>query len=732
MPAPTNTRHILLLGAGHSHVQVLTRLAMHRPAGLSITLVTDRALAPYSGMLPGCVAGDYAHHEIHIDAVRLSRATGADLILARASGLDLANRRLLLADRAPLPFDILSINTGITPDLSALPGAAEHALAVKPIATLLASLDPREARLRQQTRAVRCVIVGGGPAGFEMALALKDRWTKSNLAIETITLIAGRGLLPELNTRARRLGQLALAQAGIRVITGRATEIMAEAVRLDTGELLPADLCLVATAARVPEWLQKTGLQLAENGGIAIGPTLQSSADPLVFAAGDCATLSHDPRPRAGVFAVRQGPVLADNLLRLVEGRPLTSYVSQREFLTLLRLDRKADGTGRAIASRGRWLAAQGTWLWTLKDRIDRDFMAMFTPDAIGPDAMPDMLCRGCAAKVGPETLQEALRDALPTPGTTARQSQDKGPEDAALIRMPDQSQLLATIDLIPAFVSDPYRFGQILAVHALNDIFAMGGTPHHALALAVLPEVGATRQRLLLGQMLAGARSILDQEHVTLAGGHSATGHELAFGLSMTGVPGQRLLEKGGSQPGDALILTKPLGSGLLLAAEMRRVARGEAVAEALSQMARSSGQAAWILVRHGARAMTDVTGFGLAGHLAEMLRAGPEPRSAMLSRSKLPLLPDVRRLAELGYHSTALQQNRLQISALDAAGAALPFWLDAILFDPQTAGGLLASVPQGRAADAVVELHQAGYAHAAIIGEIQAGPGSALQIVD
>jgi selenide, water dikinase len=732
MPAQTNTRHILLLGAGHSHAQVLQRLGMGRPSNVALTLVTDRALAPYSGMLPGCVAGDYTPAEIHIDTVRLARSAKAALILARATGINVQRRELLLADRPPLPFDILSINTGITPDLASLPGAFEHALAVKPIATLLANLDRREAELKARQRPVRCVIIGGGPAGFEMALALKDRWAASKFPVKNITLVTGRSLLGDLNPRVQKLGAKALAEADIKTISGRASRIEADAVHLSTGEKIVADLCLVATAARVPDWLQTTGLALAENGGIAVGPTLQSESDPLILAAGDCATLRHDPRPRAGVFAVRQGPVLAENLIRLAEGERLRTYQPQRDFLTLLRLNRSKNGKGRAIGSRGSILAAEGQWLWTLKNRIDRDFMDMFMPKPIGPDDAPEMLCRGCAAKVGPDTLAAALQCLPPMPAALKDRLLDAAPDDAALISLPDQTKLLASIDLLPAFASDPFLFSQIVAAHALNDIFAKGGAPHHALAMAVLPNVGSAQQRDTLVQLLAGLRAVLDAENVALAGGHSATGFELALGLSVTGLPGARHVPKGSAKPGDHLILTKPLGSGLILAAEMRMAARGEAFAATLAAMAQSNGAAAHVLARKGARAMTDVTGFGLAGHLSEMLKSGSKPLAAVVSADALPLLPDARRLAEAGYHSTALAANRGQIAILHKDGTPLPFWLESILFDPQTAGGLLAAVPPKSTETTLAALRKAGYAGAAIIGEVVAAAAPCLTIVD
>jgi selenide, water dikinase len=438
--------------------------------------------------------------------------------------------------------------------------------------------------------------------------------------------------------------------------------------------------------------------------------------DDSIFAAGDCATMTDDPRPRAGVFAVRQGPVLARNLMAAALGKPLETYRPQGDFLTILR-----SGKGRAIAGRGRFLALEGRWVWRWKDRIDRNFMALFqVADADPTDETKAMRCGGCAAKVGPEPLQAAL-NRLPPPIKTASPSITLGkPEDAAVINW-DGKPLVQSVDQFRAFIKDAYLFGSIAANHALNDLYAMGATPHHALALATLPEGKPDKVAEELYQLLAGARATLDAAGCVLAGGHSSEGEALALGLSVSGKLAGPALTKTGAKPGDVLILTKPLGSGIVFAADMRASAPAGTVETMLRHMLLSNSDASQVLIRHGATAMTDVSGFGLIGHLGEMLAEG---QGATLTEHSLPIPKDVRLLAEKGFASSLLPENRRQIRQMPG-GETLPAQLVAILFDPQTAGGLLAAVPQEHARAALRDLQAMGYGNAAEIGAVTATSG-------
>lgn len=382
MSASGARRHgIVLVGGGHAHVQVMTRMAAAQRSGIPLTLIARDLDTPYSGMLPGHVAGLYRRDEIHIDLVRLAAATGTRLIHAAANGIDRAARTVRLEGHPPVAYDLLSIDVGITPDLSEMAGADRHAVAVKPIGGFLDRLEALRAAAARPDGPRRIVVIGGGAAGVELILALHARLRADAAAAGrdpdgfAFALVTAAPLVPTLNAGIRRRVARALAARGIAVHgEARVVAIEPDHVRTAAGATIAADAVLVSTRARAPAWLAATGLALAPDGSIAVGPTLQSLTDPAILAAGDCAAMVASPREKAGVFAVRQGPILAENLIALARGTPLRDYRPQRRFLVLI-----ATADGRAIGGRGPWLTFEGRWVWAWKDHIDRRFLRTFT-----------------------------------------------------------------------------------------------------------------------------------------------------------------------------------------------------------------------------------------------------------------------------------------------------------------------------------------------------------------
>jgi selenide,water dikinase len=720
-PVPEIRVEVLLAGGGHAHVQVALALGRSLPPDVRVTLVSNSLLSPYSGMLPGAIAGDWPEEAIHIDLVRLAAASGVRLVHAEVTGVDLGTRQLLLKDRPPLRFDLLSLNTGIAPDLSGIEGAEEFAIPVKPIGRFLESWRELLRTVSQESGPRRIAVIGGGAAGVELALAVRERLSRGVPpgALIEVGLFSAGPLVQSLGPRLAGSVCRALADVGVALHEScRIREISAAGVTAADGRFFVADAALVSTDARLPAWLAGSGLPLAANGGIAITPTLEVQGLDGIFAVGDCATLANDPRPRAGVFAVRQGPVLADNIRRRLAGDDLKPWRPQRDFLRLLRLSRD-----RALGARGGLPVVEGRWVRRWKDRIDRRFMAMFDPGSNPMLAMPvedgeAMRCGGCAAKVGPSTLAAALRRLPAAPLSPAVRIGLDAPDDAALIDLGGGVAVLQSVDLFRPFTDDPWLFGRIAANHALSDIHAMGGTPTHALALAVVPHGRPSAMEETLFQLLAGVRSTLDAEGVALAGGHSAEGAELMAGLSVSGLPPARPVTKRGGRAGDLLILTKAIGTGIVLAAGMRAKAPAAAWQAAVEAMQVSNRPAAELLMREGVRAMTDVTGFGLAGHLLEML---PADLDAVIDLAALPLLPGVRELAGAGVASTSVPAGRSLLSRVEG-GLALDDATVAVLLDPQTAGGLIAAAEPDRAV-AIVRSLRAGGQPAAVIGRFVGG---------
>ena len=325
------------------------------------------------------------------------------------------------------------------------------------------------------------------------------------------------------------------------------------------------------------------------------------------------------------------------------------------------------------------------------------------------------MRCGGCAAKVPAAVLGRVMAQLQPGASDTVTIGLDS-PDDAALISFPGAPPLLQTVDFFRAMVDDPYLFGRIAATHALGDIYAMGGRPETALAIATLPPARPAIVEHDLFHMLRGGLDVLEPAGAVLIGGHSAEGAELALGFAVTGrpLPG-KLLRKGGLRSGDRLILTKPLGTGVILAADGRGLASAYAVEDALATMLQSVAASAACLLAHGATACTDVTGFGLLGHLLEMLRASE--KDVALDPETIPALDGALDLLGRGVTSSLHADNLAALDALDI-GEAHP--IAPLLIDPQTAGGLLAGIPAEHSLACLGELRRLGY-RAAMIGRVR-----------
>jgi selenide,water dikinase len=329
------------------------------------------------------------------------------------------------------------------------------------------------------------------------------------------------------------------------------------------------------------------------------------------------------------------------------------------------------------------------------------------------------MLCGGCAAKVGESVLSRAL-ERLGAPADPAVLVGLAEREDVAAVATDRGPVVVSTVDSFPAFTDDPYLVGRVAAVNAMSDLWAKGVDPRFALAQVAVPDGDSAETEESLYQAMAGARAAFDPARVALVGGHTTTGPDLVVGFAVFALTptAETLVRVGGLAPGDHLVLTKALGTGVLFQGDMRALARGEWIRTALACMSRPNAEASRVARQLGASAATDVTGFGLAGHLGQMLRASKA--SAVLDLGRIPLLPGVASLLARGVRSTYHEQNAsgrrgLRIAAAAAAEPALE-----ALFDPQTSGGLLFGIAPERAPEAVARLVAAGDAAAAVIGRV------------
>lgn len=750
-------KDLVLIGGGHTHAIALRIFGMKPMPGVRLTLITETTYTPYSGMLPGHVAGLYDFDQCHIDLRPLAQFAQAQLLIDRAIALDLENNRVVSANHPDVGFDLLSIDIGSTPASHSVPGAPEHSIPAKPVADFLMKWQQLIDRVAHAPDQPLCLgIVGGGAGGVELSLAMQYRLHQIlNAARQPVTNLEihlfhrSSDLIPSGNRYISRRFYEVLLQRGIQLhLNQTVCEVQPHQVICESGLTVECDRIFWVTWASAPDWPRAAGLATDPKGFIQISETLQSVSHPQVFAAGDIATMTDHPRPKAGVFAVRQGKPLASNLRRALEGKPLKVYKPQKRFLSLI-----STGNPSAVASWGP-LGWESPLLWHWKDRIDRKFMDRFRnlpkmsdehpqgwgrlrllasqgpgnlPDGLtDPKTMQDstimMRCGGCGSKVGSSVLERVLRRINQEQPEDFNQDNIliglDAPDDAAVVRVPPGQVMVHSLDYFRTLINDPFIFGQISAHHSLSDIYAMGAIPQSALAIATIPYALEAKQEETLYQVLSGATKVLRQARTPLVGGHTTEGAELVFGLSCNGLANpNQLLHKGGMQPGHVLILTKALGTGTLLAADMRLKAKGYWVDRAIQSMLQSNAAAAACLLRYQAAACTDITGFGLLGHLVEMIAAS---RVAIeLDLNALPILDGALETIQ-GIVSSLQPQNLRACYHVDNLFEYQDRPSFPLLFDPQTSGGLLAAIPEEQANLCLASLQNLGYLNSSLIGRV------------
>ncbi|MBL4812624.1 MAG: FAD-dependent oxidoreductase, partial [Rhodobacteraceae bacterium] len=407
------SKDLVLVGGGHSHALVMRHWAMNPLPGARLTVIDPTPIVAYSGMLPGFVAGHYSQAELSIDLNRLARAAGARLVVGAVSHIDPVRQLVSVPGYPDIGYDAASVDIGITSAMPTLPGFAKHGVPAKPLGPFAERWSAFVARVlaARETDAPLpddVVIIGGGVAGAELAMAAAYA-LRGQGGPGARVLLVDRGtalsVLPA-RTRARMLAGLKAQNVEL-VEQAQVIAVHAGGVELASGRMLASAFTIGAAGALPHAWLSDCGLQMHE-GFLCINAQLQSS-DPLIFAAGDCAHMVENPRPKAGVFAVRQAPVLLENLRATLMDTPLRSYHPQHDYLKLISL-------GGKLALAGKWgFAASGPALWRWKDRIDRKFMNMLAdlPQMPQP-ALPreraaglseaqesTAMCGGCGAKVG-------------------------------------------------------------------------------------------------------------------------------------------------------------------------------------------------------------------------------------------------------------------------------------------------------------------------------------------
>lgn len=735
---------LVLLGGGHANIQVLKMMAMNPIGGLRITLISDQTHSPYSGMIPGFLAGYYSYEECHFDLRRICEELGQRFIKAKIIGVDPHRKTVQLENRAEIRYDCASINIGIQPrnieNLSE--ESALKLIPLKPISRFIAHWQRLLADLAayRGDEPLRLAVVGAGASGVEIAIILKmlidrNRWNAQVSLIHRHEFLVSAKDLGAQQRLARTLNEL-----GIKVFQNTEVKEVHENGLLlkDDKGLVRSEAfyrALIATQAAAPNWFKSSGLAVDQDGFVRVTEKLLVENTDALFAAGDCIHFSPSPLKKAGVYAVRQGMVLEHNIRAFfIRKSPLRTFHPKKHVLSLITIGERQALVHQDDASVLRWMWP--SLLWRVKDWIDRRFMQRFqartfsVKPASFNKAMPepqttllpadweDNTCGGCGSKLAASTLTQSL-DKLVIPKDDSVLLGVNDGEDCALTRFTEQTLCLQTIDQFRAFISDPYLFGQIATQHALSDVYAMGGVAKTAQVGLTLPPATESIHREDIFQVMSGVLDSLTQNAVSLVGGHTGEGSELSISIAVQGeVAPNQVLRKRLTKPGNRLILTKPIGTGVIFAANMLAQADGKLVDEALSSMLQSNKIAMEAIRSFDIAGCTDITGFGVLGHAFEMMGKGDGALGVEIDYKAIPLFDGVCELFENGYFASLAAKNHASLSCvlgIDVTPQNFP-----ALFDPQTSGGLLFSVSLEQTEDCLNALYDSGVSKACIIGEV------------
>ena len=734
------SKEIVFIGGGHSHAIALRHFGENPIPGVRLTLITDALHAPYSGMLPGHIAGFYSFEQAHIDLYRLCEYAGVQLYRDSAIGLDLSRNQVLCANRPPVSFDLVSIDIGSTPNQLQVPGAQTYAIPAKPVSQFLDRWrETIEAFARHPTQPLKLAIVGGGAGGVELALTMQQglfvcrqaRGGMRNIDSSFVMYTAsfpeihlfhrGQELMSSHNPFVRKRLTDLIVRRDIQLhLNEQVTRVSAEGIECESGLKLECDKVFWVTQASAPDWLNAAGLATDRDGFILVKDSLQSISHPQVFAAGDIATMVNYTRPKAGVFAVRQGKPLYENIRQAVLGQPAKPYRPQPKILGLI-----GTGDGSAIASWGKWGLGPNPVLWRWKDWIDRKFMDRFVSFPTSTTSAR----HGQQKNVSPDIISSVLqRLQTDNPKIELLIPCINNPDNVA-IESVTPGILVQSVETLEDPLRDPYQFGILSIHHGLNSLLAKGATPQSLLAAIQLPSTQSLYQEETLYQLLSGMVKALGVSQTQLVGYQVTTGRTLSVTLSSRGYAyPEQLWDSKHLQPGQVLILTKPLGTGTLFAAHQQYRGQGRWLQDAIASMMQSNYPAAVTFMQMGATACRAIGSSGLLQEAVTMVGNGDI--SLTINLDRLPVLEGAIETSHYGLLSPLHAENSRSSQYASNASSFSSHPLYSLLFDPQSSGGLLASVPSPQGMECLKLLQDLGYIHSAIIGEVNLPSTNALPI--
>ena len=675
-------KQLVLIGGGHSNVQVLRKLCMHEYKGLNVILISEGYESIYSGMTPGYIKKIYSLEDISIDLQRLCFNAGATFIKDKVVNLDNKNQIIHLNQNPSISYDTLSINSGsISNNQSIKFDKKSNVISVKPISTFISKLKVIDELIEKSSNR-KISIIGGGVAAFELSFALYKRYSE-NISLDIISdqfLIEKNLNQSSINTLKKIAKNL-----NINLISKKVIDIHDSEISLEDGSKSQSELVLLSTGAALPDWLAESNLQMNENF-IAVNHHLQSLNFNNVFVSGDAASIENFNRPKSGVMAVRQGEILKENLFLYLLKKPLKKFKPQKNWLYLI-------GTHQNSAVLNYFnFSFEGKWCWLLKKIIDLNFMKKFSfPEHKDmhkkihnlneiKDDIPKMYCQGCGSKVSKNTLVNFL----------SNQKSNNELSDATEIKF-KQNEILQTIDHIKLFQSfNPYDFGIISYLHSQNDILSAGGTVHSLSVSIGVPFSKNLVESFYLEYFMRGIQNEAEKDRASLASGHSYQTEEPAITVTMNGNKIEKSNKFLGIE-GNLIYLSKPLGTGYLLAAYFQNsklfsISDFEKLLNYLKKGNKLAAQSAFLC---GSQLMTDISGFGLASHLGDICQSSN--LSAQIQLNKDILINDKLEILK-NFESSGYKNNYL--SSFNSIDIKNDHPLSKIVYDPQTNGPLLIAI--------------------------------------
>ena len=673
-------KQLVLIGGGHANVQVLKKLCMNSIKGLHTILISEHFEAIYSGMTPGFIHKDYNKEAISIDLQRLCFNAGATFIRDKVIKLDTKHRELKLQNFPAVYYDLLSINTGSISNTKKINiKSSSKCFFVKPISSLVKNLSQIDQIVKNNKNKI--VIIGGGVASYELAFSLKRRYG----SLFEITIL-GKKILKEKNLNKKTKNDLKriAENLNIKECHGEVISISEKYLTLKNADKIDCDLSLISTGASIESWLFKSNLIKDEKGFIKVNDNLLSINDKNIFVTGDACSIENKPKPKSGVMAVRQGEVLKENIFLKLTGKGLIKYKPQKNWLYLI-------GTYKNYALLNYYfLSFHSQWCWRLKVWIDRNFIKNFKfSNNLGMTKRnfelenfknTMMYCQGCGSKVSKNTLINYIQ----------KNSDNIYLKDSSIVN--NQSlQILQTIDHTKLFSSlNPFDFGKISYLHSQNDILAAGGEVKSLSVSLGVPFSKNSVEKFYLEYFMEGIKYEADKNDCVISSGHSYQSQEPGITLTLNGEIKSNV-SKNCAKVGDLIYLSKPLGTGYLLAAyfnnsDMLSVNDFKKILDNLKKenfFAVNSARNSY------SQAMTDISGFGLSSHLIDICL------SSNLS-SELILSPDILINKNIDllkmFQSTGFENNHNSSKEHIKISENHP--LKNILYDPQTNGPMLIAI--------------------------------------